>query len=285
MIRRLAAALAAAAAVCLVAGCTGGAASSPTAAALPSTPAGEVQAVVASSAGDRTVDFSGTLSSPAGSGTVAGQAQLGSDDAVSVTQTVEGTSVGAVLIGRTLYLNLPQLADELDGKPWGRLDLSAAGATPTGPADGIFGALLSVAQNADPRTGFDELLASGDLARTGTETVDGVPAVHYRGKIIQDSDFGGAEALKYLTGSEIEQLQNLAQNEGMTGATVDLWVGPGGLPVRSEMGIASTQGDIFMQLDYTHWGTAAGVSAPPADEVTGIDQLLSTASPSPVSIP
>jgi hypothetical protein len=286
MTRRLAAAvLAGAAAVSLTAGCTGGAASSPTATALPSTPVGEVQAALADSANDRTVDFSGTLSSPAGSGTVAGQAQFGSNDAVSVTQTVEGASVGAVLIGRTLYLNLPQLADELNGRPWGRLDLSSAGANPTGPADGIFGALLSVAQNADPRTEFDELLASGDLARTGTETVDGVRAAHYRGKIIQDSDLGGAEALKYLTGSEIDLLQNLAQDEGMTGATVDVWVGPDGLPVRSELGIASIQGDIFMQLDYTHWGTAAGVSAPPDGEVTGIDQLLSTASPSPVSIP
>jgi hypothetical protein len=285
MIRKLAAAVAGAAAVSLAAGCTGSAAPSPTATALPSTPAGEVQAALTDSANDRTVDFSGTLSSPAGSGAVTGQAQFGTNDAVSVTQTVEGSTVGAVLIGGTLYLNLPQLAPELNGKDWGRLDLSAPGATPTGPAAGIFDALLSVAQNADPRTDFDELLAAGDLTKIGTETVDGVQATHYQGKIIQDSDLGGAEALKYLSDSEIEQLENLAQNEGMTGATVDLWVGPDDLPVRSEMGIASTQGDIFMQLDYTHWGTAVSVSPPPADDVTTIDQLLSTASPSPVTNP
>lgn len=285
MIRKLAAAVAGAAAVSLAAGCTGHAASPPTATALPSTPAGEVQAALTDSVNDKTVDITGTLSSPAGSGAVSGQAQFGANDALSVTQTVEGTSVGVVLIGSTLYLNLPQLAPELNGRTWGRLDLSAPGATPTGPADTTFGALLAVVQNADPRTVIDELLAADDLTKTGIETVDGVQATHYHGKIIQDSDLSGAEALKYLSQAEIEQLENLAQNEGMTGATVDLWVGPDGLPVRSELGIASTQGDVFMQLDYAHWGTAVSVSPPPAGDVTVIDQLLSTASPSPSSNP
>ena len=185
-------------------------------------------------------------------------------------------TVTALMVGQTLYLDAPQLAPDLGGKPWARLDLTSASSA----ADQAFAALSSLAQDTDPLTAIHELLATGDLAEDGADQqIDGVAATHYRGKILVDSELSGSQAQQYLTADQIKQLQTLATAQGMTGATVDLWVGPNGLPVRSEIGIASTQGDDFIELDYTGWGTAAPVTAPPADQVANVDSLLPSPTP------
>ncbi|MGF1646216.1 MAG: hypothetical protein ACFCVF_04785 [Kineosporiaceae bacterium] len=84
---------------------------------------------------------------------------------------------------------------------------------------------------------------SGDFEIVGTETVDGVEATRYR-----LTDVAGAAG----TSPGLE--------------SVEVWVGPGDLPVRTELTV-SDPALATVTVDYREWGEPVTVQAPPADEI------------------
>ncbi|MGF1661952.1 MAG: hypothetical protein ACFCVG_05715 [Kineosporiaceae bacterium] len=84
---------------------------------------------------------------------------------------------------------------------------------------------------------------SGDFEVVGTEDVGGVSATRYR-----LTDVAGAA----VTSPGLE--------------SVEVWVGPGDLPVRSELTVSDPQ-PATVTVDYREWGEPVSVEAPPPDEI------------------
>jgi hypothetical protein len=161
-----------------------------------------------------------------------GVVQFGDSYRADVTTTVG--SEGGDLVSRILvlspteaYVRLP----ETDG--WIPIaDGEELGMT------GVFGT-----EYFTPETTWRAWGTSGDFEVIGTETVDGVEATRYR---LTDV----AAAAQASPGLE----------------SVDVWVGPGDLPVRTELTVSDPQ-SATVTVDYREWGESVTVEAPPPGEI------------------
>ena len=241
------------------------------------------------SASAQTVQLRGTTSlAGLGDAQIIGAEQFAPSVAADLKMTFSGSQLGAMSNGsmevvvkdNIAYLNLGALGTQLtNGKPWLKLDLSSLANFP-GSA-GSVSSLTKVNQNTDPAEQMRLLLASGDLKRVGTETVDGVKATHYTGTV------DPARALQQYAGSnltpeDVSRLQNGLQEAGITSEHIDLWLDKASLPVEIKVSAKSTAaGQIATDLHFSDWGGPVSITAPPVDQVADITQLGARGSGSP----
>jgi len=186
---------------------------------------------------------------------------------------MSGTTVSEVLIGDTLYLKIPQLAVELGGKAWAKLTLSSLGSLGS-----TFQSVIDSAKNTDPTQQLQPLLASGDVHKVGTETVDGVRADHYAGTVDPATAFDGSQAAKNLTPAQITQLKAMLKDDKVTKETIDVWVASTGLPVRETVSMNTSSGAVKVDMHMSDWGKPVSITAPPADQVSDLASLIGGAS-------
>ncbi|MGH3415481.1 MAG: hypothetical protein ACRDSS_03340, partial [Actinocrinis sp.] len=172
--------------------------------ALNLTPVAEIKAALTKASSVKTVHISGTISSAGVNGTMDGQEQFGGSLAMSMTMKMSGVDISEIFVGDTIYMKVPQLASELGGKAWAKIDLSGMGSLGS-----TFQSLIDSAKNTDPTQQLQPLLASGDVKKIGTETVDGVSADHYSGTVDPATAFDSSQAAKNLTPAQITQLKSL----------------------------------------------------------------------------
>ena len=147
-----------------------------------------------------------------------------------------------LIVGSVMYQNYPETTGAVvDGKNWVSNDLAA-----TGPGKNSKNSQAAAIAAGYPVTGRDPLVqlklltvATG-VKRLGVESVDGVPATHYRGA--------------------------LASSDGDAG-TLDAWIGRDNLPVRVIRSVRSGQ-DVFSdRTDYSGYSLdTLTVTPPPARE-------------------
>ena len=232
-------------------------------------PVAEIQAALSKASGDKTVHVTGTISSAAVTGTIDAQEQFGDQIKMSVNMAMGGTTISEVWIGDTLYMKIPQLSSELGGKPWAKLSLSSMGTLGS-----TFQSLIDSAKNTDPSAQLQPLLASGDIHKVGTETVDGVQAAHYSGTVDPATAFDGSQAAKNLTAAQIAQLKSLMKAGGVTKETIDVWVASDGLPVRETVSMNTSAGATKVDMHLSGWGKPITVTAPPADQVSDLASMM-----------
>jgi len=265
----------AAVALAAITGCTSAAKGSSGSAAgggsnpLQLSPVAEIQAALTKASGDKTVHITGTLSSAGVSGTMNAQEQFGSNLEMSMNMALSGMDISEVLIGDTLYVKIPALSAELGGKTWAKLSLSSMGSLGS-----TFQAMIDSAKNTDPTSQLQPLLASGDVHKVGTETVDGVQTTHYAGTVDPATAFDSSQAAKNLTSAQITQLKSMLKDSGVTTETIDVWVASDGLPVREQVSATSSVGATKVDMHMSGWGAPVSITAPPADQVGDVSSLM-----------
>lgn len=221
-----------------------------------------------------TVRIAGTVSGSGISMTFNGDEQYSPSLEMSLKMQTEGQNISEILLGDTIYMDYPALSSELGGgKQWDELDLSEAG--------GSLGALSSImdsARNENPTTQISALLASKQISKVGTETVQGQQTTHYSGTLNANDFLNDSAQTSQLSSSQIASLKSLLQSGKVSSEQVDLWVASNGLPVQVKVAVqSSAAGTMDMTLDMSDWGAPVQVSAPPADETTDITSEVSGA--------
>jgi hypothetical protein len=210
----------------------------------------------------------------AGSGQVDGpngaldmQMDFGNLLPASVTQGAPATAE-VRLVDKVAYVNLPFLASKLpSGKSWLKLDLT----TLAGNAG-----LGSVSQS-DPQQYLQQLLASKNTQKVGTDTIAGEQMTHYRTTIDPASRLGDVPA------NVRAQVRKALKQLGTKGIPADVWVDSQGLLRRETVSVSFGQAlqgaTMSMTMNLHDFGTAVDVTAPPADETFDATSLVPSAKP------
>ena len=181
-----------------------------------------------------------------GSGDFRNDPQLGR---MTVRFTTGATSgeVTEVMKGWRIYMTSPLLARQLpQGKTWVSLDLQKAG-----KAIGFDSSSLSA---QTPGQTLEQLKASGDVTKVGTETLDGVETTHYTATLDPAKIPNGAR-LQKLTGASYQP--------------VDVWIDSDNHVRRLHMAY-STSGSASagagmsneMTMTFSDYGKNVGVTVP-----------------------
>jgi len=232
-------------------------------------PAAFVKAALAKASNDKTVHVTGTLTSAGYTGALTADESFGDPVELSMNLNAAGSDISAILLGDKLYAKIPQLSAMLGGKSWVLFDLNSLGALGS-----TFQSLINSAKSLDPQQQLQPLLASGDLHKVGSETVDGVQADHYAGTVDPATAFDGTAAAKNLTPAQIAQLKSLLKAGGVTNETIDLWVAADGLPVRIEVSSNTSAGAAKADMHLSGWGKPVSIAAPPDAQVGDVSSLL-----------
>lgn len=212
--------------------------------------------------------FSGSGQVDAANGALDMTMDLGSLLPASLTQGAAATAE-VRLVDKVAYVNLPFLASRLpSGKSWLKLDLGALAGT----------AGLGSVDQADPQQYLQQLLASKNTQKVGTDTIGGEQMTHYRTTIDPSARLGD------LPANVRAQARKALQQLGTKGIPADVWVDSNGLLRRESVSLAfgkALQGaTMSMTMNLHDFGTAVTVSAPPADEVFDATSLLPAKKPS-----
>lgn len=182
-------------------------------------------------------------------------------DPIKAEMTVSDPKEGDTtirIIGSTFYVAIPAAEQaEMDGKKWMKMDLSGLGTSSEELARSF--------ENMDPVKGVETLLNGKSVTVVGEETVDGVQTVHY-------SAVGTVESyLELQDEATRKSVQDQFAKAGVTEIKSDVWVDEKYQPRRVHM-VMGALGDFTM--NYTDYGTAVAVEAPPANETLDFKEML-----------
>jgi hypothetical protein len=175
--------------------------------------------------------------------------------------------VQGLMIGGTFYMR-DLKSDAAPGKPWLRLSTADLDDPRLGKVAGGFKSAVSqIASSVKQATGASDManIKPGRLtAKPVAQTLDGVRVRRYTGT---------TELAKLPTGggSEDVQIIGLLRKAGVTRFPWRLWIDETGLPrkftVSTKLG---KRGTFTAQSTYGNWGASVEVTAPPANQVTGL---------------
>jgi hypothetical protein len=172
--------------------------------------------------------------------------------------TQNGSTAEFVLADKVMYLKMPFLSGMLPGgKQWMKIDLSAA-AKQAGTSLGSFGQL-------DPQQWLQQLLASSNTQKLGTDTVQGEQMTHYRTTIDPD------KAISKVPAAQRAAVRKAMKQIGVSTIPVDVWVDGKGLLRQESISLTLGQGlqnaAMKMTFDMHDFGEPVNVEVPPADQV------------------
>lgn len=190
---------------------------------------------------------------------VSGVISFGDSPAAELTQVdPEDGEITVRVIGSAFYVSIPEAEQaSMDGKKWFKMDFAALGATSEDLAQQLEG--------LDPVQNVRTLLEGAEVTVVGEETIDGVPTVHYTSVTPVDSYLEQFEA-EIREGIE----EQLATAE-VTEVAVDVWVDEQYQPRRVKL-VMGTMSD--MTMNYTDYGKAVTIEAPPAAETADFAELM-----------
>jgi hypothetical protein len=180
--------------------------------------------------------------------------------------------------GLVEYVHFPELASELGGKEWMKVDVAQLLKQQTG-AD-VSAALQG--QSSDPNAGLQQLRGATAVTEIGKEKIRGVDATHYRATIDVD------KAAREAPASARDAMQKLANLYRVKTFPVDVWLDGSGRVVRqvlttdtSTMNIPTTVattgsaiGKISVTMEFFDFGAAVDATPPPADQTANFSDLL-----------
>ncbi|MEU6594582.1 hypothetical protein ABZ923_36200 [Streptomyces sp. NPDC046881] len=140
------------------------------------------------------------------------------------------------------------------GKDWIKVDGSAI--------FGEKGAQALSGDSASPSASMKGLKYAKNVKDLGTQTVNGRRTTHYRGVI--DSAHMGKWKDVYGEGSP------MGAATGTKSIVMDVWVGPGDLPVR----LKEKFGVMTVSMDFDKFGKTASVKAPPAARTADLTEVI-----------
>ncbi|WP_031080438.1 hypothetical protein [Streptomyces sp. NRRL WC-3549] len=180
-----------------------------------------------------------------------------------------------LMLDNVVYMDMgEQAASEMDGKRWMKMDIAAMAeqsgdaATQKQLTNGLENA------NQDPSRQLAVLLESPNLKHVGAKKIDGVDTEHYKGSLTVDEMMEANESLDVLTDKERKDLLDTVEKSGIKGYDTEVWVDKDGYPIRMNVGMDTPQGEVRLSTDYSDYGTATAVKAPPAGDTFDLAQML-----------
>jgi hypothetical protein len=189
--------------------------------------------------------------------------------AMSMNMDLLGQQMEMRLIGKTMYMKLPENLRATTGstKPWTKVALDDS--TPEGKA--LSENYSQLAEQNDPSKMLEQIQQAGTMKKSEATTLNGEPANHYTfeldlAKLAGQLPAGlPAEAEAELKGKDVR-------------FPMDLWVNSDQLPMQIVMDMTALgsalggaqggqMGEMKMTMKYTDWGVPVDVAAPPADQV------------------
>ncbi|MFF3564519.1 hypothetical protein ACFYXS_31205 [Streptomyces sp. NPDC002574] len=295
--RRASAGLAAAAVVVGLAGCQGGdTGTGGKAGALQtrSEAADFIRAAFTKTSEAKSAKVRMTVTTPPGmddSGTVQVSGVQGWDPAVmdmvvkgsALTDSAPGapSQVHMVMVDDAMYMDMgAEQAASMGGKHWMKLDFKAAAAA-SGNAEmqkQMSAGLENM--NQDPSEQLALLLESPSLKHLGSEKVGGVQAEHYKGTLTFEEMLDADKSASALSAKQRAEVLANTKKLGIKGYDTEIWVNSEHYPVRMAVGMTMPKGTVKIRADYSDYGAAATVQAPPAKETVDLFKMLGSMKPS-----
>ncbi|MHB9759426.1 hypothetical protein ACYBSK_34025 [Streptomyces sp. BYX5S] len=184
-------------------------------------------------------------------------------------------NIRMVMQDNVMYMDMgADAAKQMDGKRWMKMDFAAM-AKESGDeklASQMTGSLDSM--NQDPAQQIAVLLDSPNLKHVGAAKVDGEQTQHYKGKLTVDEMLEKNDSLKVLSKSERDQLLKNVKKAGIKTYDTELWINEQDLPVRLDVTMDSSQGDIEISEKFSDYGAAVKAVTPPASETFDMMEML-----------
>ncbi|MFB7498462.1 DUF1396 domain-containing protein [Streptomyces sp. NPDC056161] len=216
------------------------------------------------------------------SGSIPGEGRLKGEAAMSVeppamsmkmTAAGKGTDgpVEIRLVDKAMYIGgNPEMAKEMEGKSWLKLDMSAAG------ADGGLNADQLGAGEAGKNPASDSTFLSGakDIKEIGTETVDGVKTTHYQGTVTLDDLRAKIKAEDKNLRERHEQSLEQYETMGVDEMTMDMWIDGESHTKQFRMRGEAKKGPLDMLITFIDYNQPVKVTAPPAKDTTDLSEMM-----------
>lgn len=175
--------------------------------------------------------------------------------------------LAARVVDGVMYVNLGDLAggsgkglSTLTGaKTWMQVDLTSLGVGSSGAGGGL--------TDANPGGTLDSLRGAGDVSRLGTETLRGVETTHYKATI---------DPQKALEKTPADLRDKVQKGLDALGGSIpaEVWIDGDGQTRKIAMNLDTDSGTVSTNIEYYDFGADVDVSAPPADDVFDLSQML-----------
>lgn len=229
-----------------------------------------------------------TMTMPAameGGGTIEMSGVQGWDPAV-MDVTMKGSALAAggpdapqqmrmIMVDDAMYMDMgAQMAAEMDGKRWMKMDFGAMAEASGDPAvqKQMTGGMENM--NQDPSQQLALLLESKSLKHVGPEKVDGVQTQHYKGTLSFEEMLDVNKSFDTLSEKEREEVVANMEKAGLKGYDTEVWVNEDNYPAKMVVGMKLPQGTMNMTAHYSDYGAAAQVEAPPAKDTFDLAEMM-----------
>ncbi|MFG3306291.1 hypothetical protein [Streptomyces wuyuanensis] len=185
------------------------------------------------------------------------------------------SQVRMVMVDEAMYMEMgAKQAAEMDGKRWMKLDLKAAAEASGDKAlqKQMTGSMENL--NQDPAQQLALLLGSPNIKHIGAEKVGGVETQHYKGTLTLQEMVDANKSFDVLSAEDREKLVANVKKAGITGYDTEVWVNEDDYPVKMVVGMKMPQGTMNMTANYSDYGSAATVEAPPAKDTFDLFAML-----------
>lgn len=160
-------------------------------------------------------------------------------------------------------------AEQLDGKSWMKLDMSALGAK-----EGIGSSAMGDQVNRNPADESTFLTGSEDVEKVGTETVDGVRTTHYKGTVTPKQL---RKALQGKDDATLERRLTQFMKLGVDKLTMDIWIDGDDHTKKFRMQGHAAKGPLDMTITFLDVNEPVTVTAPPAGDTVDLEKMLEEA--------
>ncbi|MFE6287659.1 LppX_LprAFG lipoprotein [Streptomyces sp. NPDC057877] len=214
-------------------------------------------------------------------GTIDGEASMSLDPlAMDMKMSVEGASptqsgeAEIRLLDQVMYIGGgAEMAKELDGKSWMKMDLSALGEDNPLNLDELGAG--QAGQNPAAESGF--LAGAEDVEKVGTETVDGVETTHYKGTVdlddLRKATKGESRTLREQREKSIEQYEKM----GVESLKMDMWIDGEDRAKQFRMQGDATGGPLDMTVTFLDYNQPVDIEAPPAADTVDFAEMMEEA--------
>ncbi|MBM7770016.1 hypothetical protein JOD54_000220 [Actinokineospora baliensis] len=185
-----------------------------------------------------------------------GDYTFGATPGMQMTIDTPDGAVSMRLIDSIVYIKTPQ---ELEpGKAWIKLDLNDK----DNPLAAMLGKSLESARQTDPTKTLEQLADVSEITGVKAEEVNGQKTTRYS-LSVDVAKLQGKAAEMGMDPSSVAEIEKA----GVKTIPADVWINADDLPVRYVMEFPVKSEKVKIQADYSDWGKAVDITAPPADQV------------------
>ncbi|MGW5720506.1 hypothetical protein ACWEVP_30345 [Amycolatopsis sp. NPDC003865] len=203
----------------------------------------------------------------------------GANTKFSMTSTAAGETTEMRMVDKVMYIKLPAEQQKQMGtdKSWAKI--SADGDDPISQALGS--SLSQSAEQSDPSKMLDQISKAGRIISSDQTELNGEKVNHYK------VELDVAKAVDQFTGSlpaaSRDKLTEMLKGKDVK-IPAELWLDKDNLPVQVTMdqgpmmqALGAPAGDAKFTMKYSDWGTTVDVTAPPAEQVVDLGELMKKA--------